>query len=158
MSSQAISGYCNRPTVAVAVDGQNVGIRKNSNAILKFASNLGAVSIQWVYHNCRRLKPDYEARLQDQDWQFIDVAVSTKNELDRRMMTAIKKLCTSQPPDILILVTNDKDFSPLVEDVQKRGVKVIVIGRRSGMSKKLKRCLPNDIFYIEDLKQIPLAS
>lgn len=158
MSSQFSSVHRNCPTVAVAVDGQNVGIRKNSNAILKFASSLGAVSLQWIYHNCRSLKPDYEARLQDQDWQFVDVAVSTKNELDRRMVAAIQKLCMSQPPDILILVTNDKDFAPLVEDVQKRGVKVIVIGRRHGMSKKLKHCLPNNIVYIEDLKRMPLAS
>ncbi|MEB3288725.1 MAG: NYN domain-containing protein [Leptolyngbya sp.] len=158
MSIPIISIQRHCPTVVIAVDGQNVGLWKNSNAILKFASDLGTVSIQWVYHNCRNLRPSRESRLQDQDWQFVDVAVSAKNELDRRMMADIKKLCRSQPPDVLILVTNDKDFAPLVEDMQRQGVKVVVIGRRHGMSKKLKRCLPNDIVYIEDLKPILLAS
>ena len=158
MSDLAMSIQHHCPTVAVAVDGQNVGLWKNSHAILSFAASLGTVSIQWVYHNCRKLKPCREARLQDQDWQFIDVATCTKNELDRRMMAALRKLCQSQPPDILVLVTNDKDFSPLIQEIHHQGIKVFVIGRRKDMSNRLKRLLPNDIVYVEDLLCLSVAS
>jgi uncharacterized protein (TIGR00288 family) len=158
MSHQGVSIHRNCPTVAVAVDGQNVGLLKNGNAILKFASGLGAVSVQWAYYDYRKLKPRHEARLQDQEWQCVDVAVCTKNELDHRMMMAVRKLCSCQPPDILVLVTNDKDFAPLVEYARSQGIKVFVIGRRNGMSKKLKRLLSNGIVYIEDLKQLSLVS
>ncbi len=158
MSAQVGSIHRNCPTVAVAVDGQNVGLLKNGDAILRFASGLGNVSIQWAYYNYRKLKPRHEAQLQEQEWQCVDVAVCTKNELDHRMMMAVRKLCSSQPPDILVLVTNDKDFAPLVEYARSQGIKIFVIGRRNGMSKKLKRLLSNGIVYIEDLKQLPLAS
>lgn len=158
MSYQIVSTQRRRSIVAVAVDGQNVDLLKNSSAILQLASKFGTISIRWAYHDWRKWKLSNQKEIQSQGWQCLDVADRSKNGLDRCMMADCRKFCASHPPDVLVLVTNDGDFAPLTKELLAQGIKIIVIGRRNGMSEKLKLCLPNGIFYIEDLQRISLAS
>ncbi|QQE65710.1 NYN domain-containing protein [Leptolyngbya sp. BL0902] len=157
MSAQVISIQRNCSTVAVAVDGQNIDLLKNGDAILKIASTFGTVSIRWAYHDWRKWKLNRQKTIQNQGWQCLDVADRSKNGLDRFMMADCRQLCASHPPSILVLATNDGDFAPLVKELLAQRIKVIVIGRRNDMSKQLRQLLPKGIVYIEDLKKNALS-
>lgn len=54
-----------------------------------------------------------------------------KNATDMRLtIDAVKLLAGKQPPTTLVFVTNDSDFTPVVEDAKKDGVRIVVMGER----------------------------
>jgi hypothetical protein len=55
-----------------------------------------------------------------------------KNAADMRLtIDAVKLMAELNPPTTLIFVTNDSDFTPVVEDAQRLGVRIIVMGERT---------------------------
>lgn len=55
-----------------------------------------------------------------------------KNAADMRLtIDAVKLMAEANPPTTLIFVTNDSDFTPVVEDAQRLGVRIIVMGERT---------------------------
>ena len=54
-----------------------------------------------------------------------------KNATDMRLtIDAVKLLAGKEPPTTLVFVTNDSDFTPVVEDAKKDGVRIVVMGER----------------------------
>ena len=55
-----------------------------------------------------------------------------KNAADMRLtIDAVKLMAGPNPPTTLIFVTNDSDFTPVVEDAKRLGVRIIVMGERT---------------------------
>jgi len=55
-----------------------------------------------------------------------------KNASDMRLtIDAVKLMAGPTPPTTLIFVTNDSDFTPVVEDAKRLGVRIIVMGERT---------------------------
>ena len=55
-----------------------------------------------------------------------------KNAADMRLtIDAVKLMAAAEPPTTLIFVTNDSDFTPVVEDAKRLGVRIIVMGERT---------------------------
>lgn len=143
-----------RPAVAVFADGQNVCLKKYGSAILDFVNSLGDVPFLYAYHHWRTIPEKTEHRLQLQGWQCIDVAVKEKNELDKRLMGDFTRLSGHWMPDVVVLVTGDKDFLPLIKSCQKSGRRVIVIGRHDNVSRRLQKLNPEGVFFVEDLQRL----
>ena len=72
-----------------------------------------------------------------QDWpelELVDQRSYTpgKNAADMRLtIDAVKLMAGANPPTTLIFVTNDSDFTPVVEDAKRLGVRIIVMGERT---------------------------
>jgi uncharacterized LabA/DUF88 family protein len=60
------------------------------------------------------------------------------------------ELDSSWSPDIIILVSGDGDFAPLVGELQLHGKQVIVFGRRGGTSPKLI-WLADEFYFAQEL-------
>ena len=85
---------------------------------------------------------DYQGRLSGwraaaQEWvelELVDQRSYTpgKNAADMRLtIDAVKLMAGPTPPTTLIFVTNDSDFTPVVEDAKRLGVRIIVMGERT---------------------------
>jgi hypothetical protein len=141
---------CSDTLVALA-DCQNVNLCKHSKAIAKFLSSLGDPAVLWAYHNWGDIKETLKRRVRHHGWQCAVADTDGKNALDDQSMHDFIRLCRSWVPNILVLITNDGDYAPLVNHALKLGCRVIVIGRRGCVNHRLSRLLPNDIYYVEDL-------
>ena len=49
----------------------------------------------------------------------------------RLTIDAVKLMAAANPPTTLIFVTNDSDFTPVVEDAKRLGVRIVVMGERT---------------------------
>ncbi|MFM7241288.1 MAG: NYN domain-containing protein [Opitutia bacterium] len=85
---------------------------------------------------------DFQGRLSGwraaaQDWPelaLVDQRSYTpgKNAADMRLtIDAVKLMAGANPPTTLIFVTNDSDFTPVVEDAKRLGVRIVVMGERT---------------------------
>ena len=85
---------------------------------------------------------DFQGRLSGwrsaaQEWtelELVDQRSYTpgKNAADMRLtIDAVKLMAGANPPTTLIFVTNDSDFTPVVEDAKRLGVRIIVMGERT---------------------------
>ena len=85
---------------------------------------------------------DFQGRLSGwraaaQDWPelaLVDQRSYTpgKNAADMRLtIDAVKLMAAANPPTTLIFVTNDSDFTPVVEDAKRLGVRIVVMGERT---------------------------
>jgi hypothetical protein len=159
MAHTSKSSMTERPTIAVFADAQNVNLFKHSSVILEFISRFGDNPYARAYHHWRNISLKKEQKLFFENWHCVDVPDGNRNALDYRLMKDFKHFCRFCKPDILVLVANDGDFSPMVSAYLKTGRKVIVIGYRGKVSRKLMRLLPSDTYFIEDLtRQLPSAA
>lgn len=139
-------------TVAVFADGQNVNLFRHSLAILRFIDSLSEAPFLHVYNCWRSISHKKQRKLQSQCWRCIDVLGETKNDLDNCLIKDVSNLCRVWIPDVLVLVANDGDFAPMVRSYLKTGRKVIVIGNKGKVSKRLQNLLSaKDIYFVEDL-------
>ncbi len=146
-------------TVAVFADAQNVNLFRYSQAILNFVNNLGGVPCLYAYHHWRSISPKKEQRLQSQNWRCVDVPIIEKDKLDRQLMGDFDELCRFWQPDVLVLITNDGDFAAMVKSYLGTGRKVIVIGYEGKVSKKLRRLVPQSVYFAEALRRgLPIAA
>ena len=56
-----------------------------------------------------------------------------------------------QKGDDVILVSGDGDFIPVVEEVQRRGVKVTVVAKKSMLSEQLSQ-VADEVIYLDDIQ------
>ncbi len=85
---------------------------------------------------------DFQGRLSGwraaaQDWPELALVdqrsyMPGKNAADMRLtIDAVKLMAAANPPTTLIFVTNDSDFTPVVEDAKRLGVRIVVMGERT---------------------------
>ncbi|MFQ4139586.1 NYN domain-containing protein, partial [Nodosilinea sp. PGN35] len=130
-----------------------------SAAILNFVNALGDVPCWYAYHHWRSICPRKEEQLQLQSWRCVDIPIIAKNEVDKHLMQDFRDLCRFREPDILVLITNDGDFAKMVKSYLKPGRQVIVIGYKDKVSHKLRRLLPNGVYFAENLRDcLPAAT
>ncbi|MEO0684308.1 MAG: NYN domain-containing protein [Cyanobacteria bacterium J06649_11] len=139
------------PTVAVFVDGQNINLLKHNQNILSFAKKQGRIAQLSAYHNWRQFKIAKAQKLQMAGWLCIDIAGTGKNRLDRILIHHCQQLCSTLNPDVVVLVTGDKDFLCLVEACQAAGQRVEVLGRQDQVNHCYHRLLPQGVHYLEGL-------
>ena len=148
-----------KATVAVFADAQNVSLFRYSCDILSFANSLGDAPCLYAYHHWRSISPKKECKLQAQNWRCVDIPATTKNALDKQLMNDFEDLRRFWEPDILLLITNDGDFASMVGDYLGSGRKIIIIGHKGKVSKKLKSLPSIEIYAVEDLhRQFFLAA
>ena len=138
--------------VAVFADCQNVGsLFKHRQAVLTFVEQFGTVSFLWAYDHWRKMKPKRELQLQSDGWQTIDVPTQDKNALDDQLMRDCRRLGGHPFIEVVVLISGDQDFESLARWLISQKKRVIVIGRRNHVHRKLKALALDGIYAIEDL-------
>ena len=119
--------------IGVLIDADNVS-HQHLPTLRRF---IGETAI-----SAARAYGDFNGRLSGwraaaQDWpelELVDQRSYTpgKNAADMRLtIDAVKLMAGPNPPTTLIFVTNDSDFTPVVEDAKRLGVRIIVMGERT---------------------------
>ena len=119
--------------IGVLIDADNVS-HQHLPTLRRF---IGETAI-----SAARAYGDFHGRLSGwraaaQDWpelELVDQRSYTpgKNAADMRLtIDAVKLMAGPNPPTTLIFVTNDSDFTPVVEDAKRLGVRIIVMGERT---------------------------
>ncbi len=57
-------------------------------------------------------------------------------------------------PQTVVLIAGDKDFVPLIRELQHQGLRVVVIGRRGQINNRIRALVPHDTYAIEDLSRL----
>ncbi|NBV47881.1 MAG: NYN domain-containing protein, partial [Verrucomicrobia bacterium] len=119
--------------IGVLIDADNVS-HQHLPTLRRF---IGETAI-----SAARAYGDFQGRLSGwraaaQEWvelELVDQRSYTpgKNAADMRLtIDAVKLMGGPNPPTTLIFVTNDSDFTPVVEDAKRLGVRIIVMGERT---------------------------
>ena len=119
--------------IGVLIDADNVS-HQHLPTLRRF---IGETTI-----SAARAYGDFQGRLSGwraaaQEWvelELVDQRSYTpgKNAADMRLtIDAVKLMAGANPPTTLIFVTNDSDFTPVVEDAKRLGVRIIVMGERT---------------------------
>lgn len=134
-------------SVSIYWDYQNVPKVKLANYLLRFASLLGYFVVnKKAYSNwCRANKT--KTSLESQNFDCINVSLDIKNAVDFKLCID----CTDDRSDIIILVTGDCYAQILLDELQRKGKKVIIFARQGSASKKLIKIA--DKFY--DVDELP---
>lgn len=119
--------------IGVLIDADNVS-HQHLPTLRRF---IGETAI-----SAARAYGDFQGRLSGwraaaQDWpelELVDQRSYTpgKNAADMRLtIDAVKLMAGPNPPTTLVFVTNDSDFTPVVEDAKRLGVRIVVMGERT---------------------------
>lgn len=159
ITSKHLASQSSRASVAVLVDGQNVNVLKYNRDVLNFVANLGEPSLLWFFHHWSDVRPSKVKKVETDGWEIINVREKGKNALDYQAIKAFREHCeASVMPDILVLITCDKDFLPLVKDHLQAGREVFVIGRRNAISHRLLSWVGSNFYWVEELHLLHVFS
>ncbi|MCW6051996.1 NYN domain-containing protein [Lyngbya sp. CCAP 1446/10] len=154
--------------VAMLWDGQNVYLKqKEAELLVDFAKSKGRLDCQNFYYNSQ-----YENQVNDKNraeklgFKGIDVP-DGKNSADKQLVfDCIKRVAIKPSPDIVILVSGDRDFAGLIAVLMALGKTVIVFARRESKTvivfarresarKKLIKLVGEDNFhYVDELSSL----
>ena len=146
---------CVAPVTLVVADYQNVGsLFKYRHSVEAFVRQFGPKVLRQAYHYWRNFPALKEHQLLMEGWSCIDVPTQTSQALDEQLIRDCRNWREVLPIKTVVLMAGDKDFAPLVQEFQHQEVKVIVIGRRGSIHKKLRALVPHDCYAIEDLPRL----
>ena len=123
--------------VAIYWDFENLRIPRRQVPWLKdlpqwlkdLAQSRGCLVSRKVYSHWQPTTEKYKHILENRDFEVIDVKEKGKNSVDRQLESECRQEFNSDlAPDILILVSGDKKYIPLVRDLQGLGKQVIIVG------------------------------
>ncbi len=135
-----------KPGIAIYGDFQNVRNSPEEIEILNpwFAEH-GKILHKKSYAYWRQEKELSEQAIFKAGFKTISVSSREKNAVDNEIIQDCKHdTITDRSIKTVILITGDKDFLPLVKELQKLGIKVILI-HGANVSKALKKA--GDIAY-----------
>ena len=138
--------------VSVFADGENCNLLKYSQDIIHFIITQFATNpILLAYHYWSEIDSSKQEKMQEEGWLCIDIGKQCKNCLDNLLIKNCLKFCKDQMPeiDVIILITCDHDYAPLIKDLQQLDKQVIVIGRQNNINKKLEELAT--CYYLEEL-------
>jgi uncharacterized LabA/DUF88 family protein len=140
-------------SVSIYWDCQNVHINPFLAQYFKiFAESRGELVALKAYANWLQENPVFPERLQELGYDCIHVSITKKNSVDEKVINDGEKQLDRDPPSLLILVTNDGDFAPLVRQYKAKGIPVIIFGSRK-MSKKLQK-LADQVYFVDQLPEL----
>ena len=125
-----------------------------AECLSNFAQLRGDVVTKKVYSHWWREIRASEFVLDRVGFERIDVQGEFKNSADWHLKSDCREeLFNVLSPDIIILVSGDKGFAPLVSELQLYRKQVIVFGRRSVTSYKLK-WLADEFYLVDQLYEL----
>jgi len=143
--------------VAILWDGQNVHLKqKEAESLVALAKSKGRLDYQNFYYNSEKENQLIDKnRLEKLGFKGIDVP-DGKNSADKQFVfDCIKRVAIKPSPDIIILVSGDRDFAGLIAVLMALGKTVIVFARRESASKKLIKLVGEDNFhYVDELSSL----
>jgi uncharacterized LabA/DUF88 family protein len=143
-----------KPSVSVYWDCQNVHINPFLAQYLKiFAESRGELVTLKAYANWLQENRVFAERLQELGYDCIHVSITKKNSVDEKLINDGKKQLDRDPSSLLILVTGDGDFAPLVRKYKAKGIPVIVFAQSGKESQKLKK-LADEFYLVEQLPEL----
>ena len=139
---QADAASTSTPEAAKAQPGQRIGVLIDADNVSHQHLPTLRRFIGETEISAARAYGDFNGRLSGwraaaQDWPELDLVdqrsyTPGKNAADMRLtIDAVKLMAGPNPPTTLIFVTNDSDFTPVVEDAKRLGVRIIVMGERT---------------------------
>jgi len=139
---QADAASTSTPEAAKAQPGQRIGVLIDADNVSHQHLPTLRRFIGETEISAARAYGDFNGRLSGwrtaaQDWPELDLVdqrsyTPGKNAADMRLtIDAVKLMAGANPPTTLIFVTNDSDFTPVVEDAKRLGVRIIVMGERT---------------------------
>jgi uncharacterized LabA/DUF88 family protein len=139
-------------------DLQNVHLtQKQAELLVAFAKSKGRLDCFKVYYNSqKRNQLLAKNNVEYLGCQGVDVRSKDKNSVDKALtFDWIKGVYIKPSPEIIILVSGDRDFAPLVSLMLNVGKKIIVFAQRSSESKKLIKLVGDDNFhYVDELPSL----
>jgi len=143
--------------IVVLADYQNVPLVKrrrniNGRAIVSFVERLGNICLLLAYNHWRALGIENERLLTTEGWTCIDVPFTEKNAVDKHLIQDYQRSFQHMSPDIVVLISGDGDYAPLVRSLRKEGIRVVVIGWQGYVNHRLLRLLPDDVYFVQDLR------
>ena len=139
---QADAASTSTPEAAKGQQGQRIGVLIDADNVSHQHLPTLRRFIGETPISAARAYGDFHGRLSGwrayaQDWpelELVDQRSYTpgKNAADMRLtIDAVKLMAGPNPPTTLIFVTNDSDFTPVVEDAKRLGVRIVVMGERT---------------------------
>jgi uncharacterized LabA/DUF88 family protein len=139
---QADAASTSTPEAAKAQPNQRIGVLIDADNVSHQHLPTLRRFIGETEISAARAYGDFQGRLSGwraaaQEWvelELVDQRSYTpgKNAADMRLtIDAVKLMAGANPPTTLIFVTNDSDFTPVVEDAKRLGVRIIVMGERT---------------------------
>jgi hypothetical protein len=139
---QADAASTSTPEAAKAQPNQRIGVLIDADNVSHQHLPTLRRFIGGTEISAARAYGDFQGRLSGwraaaQEWielELVDQRSYTpgKNAADMRLtIDAVKLMAGANPPTTLIFVTNDSDFTPVVEDAKRLGVRIIVMGERT---------------------------
>ena len=139
---QADAASTSTPEAAKGQQGQRIGVLIDADNVSHQHLPTLRRFIGETPISAARAYGDFHGRLSGwravaQEWpelELVDQRSYTpgKNAADMRLtIDAVKLMAGANPPTTLIFVTNDSDFTPVVEDAKRLGVRIIVMGERT---------------------------
>lgn len=142
--------------VAILWDGQNVHLKqKEAELLVALAKSKGRLDWQNFYYNSQHENQvNDKNRLEKLGFKGVDVPDSRKSSADKELVFDYSKLFAIKPsPEIIILVSGDRDFAGLIAILIALGKTVIVFARRKSARKQLIKLLGEDNFH--DVDELP---
>lgn len=145
--------------VSMYVDLQNVLdlTQKQAELLVAFAKSKGRLDCLKAYYNSQYENQVFaKNQLEYFGCQGVDVRSKDKNSADKQLIfDCIKRVAIKPSPEIIILVSGDRDFAGLISVMLELGKKVIVLAQRGRANKKLINLVGDDNFhYIDELPSL----
>lgn len=144
-----------KPLVSIYVDAQNVRVNPaEAEQLSLFVNSQGCWISKKAYANWRKENSTFEQSLYNQDFDCIDVPLTTKNAVDKKLIADCERDTSNNPSiKIFILLTGDGDFSNLIRSLQAKGKTVIIFARLANVNQKLKK-LANEFHFVDELPNL----
>ncbi|TAG92094.1 MAG: NYN domain-containing protein [Oscillatoriales cyanobacterium] len=139
-------------------DLQNVHLtQKQAELLVAFAKPKGRLDCLKTYYNSQHQNQLLaKNNVEYLGFQGVDVRSNDKNSVDKALtFDWIKRVAIKPSPEIIILVSGDRDFAPLISLMLAVGKTIIVFAQRCKASKKVINLVGDDNFhYIDNLPSL----
>jgi uncharacterized protein (TIGR00288 family) len=145
-----------RPTVMLFIDADNVSASVMEQAVARVLAVEGALHVRRAHCNADTALKNQLLFKALSIRPIVNVATG-KNSTDIALAVDAMQLVFAERPEVVVIVSSDSDFAPLVIRLRELGCRVLGIGQR-GKTGEDSRAVYDDFVDIEHLKGRPLAA
>lgn len=146
-----------QPLVSIHWDYQNISKAGIAEDVLSFASSLGCVVTRKAYSNWGASRKAKQV-LESLDFECIHVAQRIKNAVDFKLVIDCSCECSSDlSPDIVILMCGDGYAKILLDELQPKRKKVIILARKGSEATNLRE-LADQFYYVDKLPNLVVGN
>lgn len=129
-----------KKNMALFIDGENIPA-KVSQRIFTIVRNIGELDYAKVYGIQKDMSTRAWSQLALEKNELIDIRLyggPGRNKVDKKIQKDVsKEIITHKNIDIVVIATSDHGYVSSVEELRKKGKKVVILGNKK-MSDKLK--------------------